>query len=225
MLSQRSTNPSAFEQLRPKLAEWNHFLNALRRAGRIRSKEYSVKAVILVLGKIKDAEAYDISDQICLAYGHTAMGRSCSLRAEDLTLMQSIPWFIQEACATKLLRSGVCWTRKSGSFPIEMHAFQAASVLCAIDLGGTYAVAYSALIEQSQAFGHVIQDEVDEASGVFRKMRVRDSVDVQQWRIGKPRDPQDFSHCSMISSLPAAFESSCRRIHLENRLCSVSRSS
>ena len=35
----------------------------------MRSKEYSVKDVILVLGK--DAEAYDISDQICLAYGHT----------------------------------------------------------------------------------------------------------------------------------------------------------
>ena len=58
-----------------------------------------------------------------------------------------------------------------------MHAFQAASALCAIDLGGTYAVAYSALIEQIQASSAVIREEMDAAIGVFRNMRKHHPVE------------------------------------------------
>ena len=113
MLSERSTNPNAFEQLRPKLAEWNHFINSLRRAGRIlgsatRIRECSMKDVVLMLGKIQHAAEDDVCDQICLACGHAAF------RGFQLLMTYG--------------RVDVA------AFPQEMHAFQPASALYAVDL-------------------------------------------------------------------------------------------
>ena len=76
MLTQLSTNPMTFDQMRPRLAVWMHSRDALRRCGRIlgtamRRKEYSLKDVILMLGRRKECEDGDIADQVCLAYGHT----------------------------------------------------------------------------------------------------------------------------------------------------------
>ena len=64
------------------------------------------------------------------------------------------------------------------SFPVEMHSFQAASALCAIDLGGAYAVVCATLIVQIQACGTVIRQEMDAASGVFGKMHKHDPIDM-----------------------------------------------
>ena len=56
----------------------------------MRSKEYSLKDVILMLGKIKDAEADYISDQICLAYGHTVFHETQLLIAYGRTDVDAI---------------------------------------------------------------------------------------------------------------------------------------
>ena len=78
MLTQLSCNTTTFDQLRPRLAGWVHFRDALRRCGRIlgtamRKKEYSLKDVILLLGRNKECGETDIADQVCLAYGHAVL--------------------------------------------------------------------------------------------------------------------------------------------------------
>ena len=72
LITQRECNPAAFAQMRPKLSDWNHTIDSLHRCGRIlgtamRLKGYSLKDVILLMGKNKEAEADDTPDQICLA--------------------------------------------------------------------------------------------------------------------------------------------------------------
>ena len=74
-LAQRNDNPTAFEQIR---LDWSHFSDALRRSGRIlgtamRMKAYSLKDIVLMMGRNKEAKDDDIADQICLAYGHAML--------------------------------------------------------------------------------------------------------------------------------------------------------
>ena len=61
MMLRLSGSQTTFDQLRPRLAVWMHFRDALRRCGRIlgtamRMKEYSLKDVILILVVTKNAE-------------------------------------------------------------------------------------------------------------------------------------------------------------------------
>ena len=67
MMTQLSANPMTFDQLRPRLAVWLRFRDALRRCGRIlgtamRRKEYSLKDVILMLGRHKECGDSDIAN-------------------------------------------------------------------------------------------------------------------------------------------------------------------
>ena len=143
--------------------------------------------VILMLGKIRDAEEDDISDQICLADGHTVFHCVQLLIVRGRVDVETIYPLVRpgglsqpddvakiRSLLEKEMQTNLGWF----SSPIEMRAFQAASALTAIDLVGTYAVAYSALIKQIQANGNVIRNEVDSASGVFGKMHLHDPVDM-----------------------------------------------
>ena len=151
----------------------------------MRTKEYSTKDVILMLGKIQNAAEDDVCDQICLAYGH-AVFHGFQLLAKygrvDVDAIYPLvrPGGLHEEVSRirSLLETEIRNMLEWFSFLREMHAFQPASALYAIDLGRTYAVAYAALIEQIRALGAVIQEELDPATEVFRKMHKHDPVDM-----------------------------------------------
>ena len=115
-LSQCNDNPTTFERMRPRLADWSHFCDALRRCGGIlgaamRVKEYSLKDVILMMGRNKDMEDDDIADQVCLAYGHTMLHGVHLLHGYGVA--QCLPWLVQDTTPypmMKLWRSGACYS-------------------------------------------------------------------------------------------------------------------
>ena len=118
------------------------------------------------------------------------------------------------------------------SFLHEMHAFQPASALYAMDLGGTYAVAYAALIEHIRAFGAVIQEDLDPATEVFRKMHKHDPVDMcpmldsdMDLNSGQVVSPVTIrivpSQHNMTNSLPRTSDNLCILSHPKIKHCSM----
>ena len=196
MMSQLSCNPMTFDQLRPRLAVWLHFHDALRRCGRIlgtamRMKEYSFRDVILMLGRRKECGDSDFADQVCLAYGHAVLhgvhlldgygivevdnvyplarpGYSTIPVEEVVQIVQIRPLLANEH------RDTLLWF----SFPREMIRFQTASAQSTIDLGGTNAVQYNRLMEQISEFGSTLSAEVDQSHGVYRQFHKYDLIEV-----------------------------------------------
>ena len=178
MMSRLSGNPSTFDdQLRPRLGVWAHFRDALRRCGRIlgtamRKKEYSLRDVILILGRHKECGDTDIADQVCLAYGHAVLRGIHLLDGYGIAEVDNVyplarPGYsiipIEEVVQIRsLLANEHRDTLQWFSFPREMIQFQTASAQSAIDLGGINVIHYSCLMEQISEYGSILNAEVDE---------------------------------------------------------------
>ena len=180
MMSRLSGSPLTFDQLRPRLAVGMHFRDALRRCGRIlgtamRKKEYSLRDVILILGRRKECGETDIADQVCLAYGHAVLRGihlldGCGIAEVDNVYPLARPGYsiipIEEVVQIRsLLANEHRGTLQWFSFPREMIQFQTASAQSAIDLGGINVIHYSRLMEQISEYGNILSAEVDKSHG------------------------------------------------------------
>ena len=190
MMSRLSGSPSTFDQLRPRLAVWMHFRDALRRCGRItavRKKEYSLKDIILILGRRKECGDTDIADQVCLAYGHAVLHGIHLLDGYGIAEVDNVYPLVRPGYSTipneevvqirSLLANERRDTLQWFSFPREMIQFQTASAQSALDLGGVNVIYYSRLMEQISEYGNVLSKEVDESHGVNRKFYKYDPID------------------------------------------------
>ena len=192
MMSRLSGSPTTFDQLRPRLAVWMHFRDALRRCGRIlgtamRKKEYSLKDVILILGRNKECGDTDIADQVCLAYGHAVLHGIHLLDGYGIAEVDNVYPLVSPGYSIipneevvqirSLLANEHRDTLQWFSFPREMIQFQTASAQSAIDLGGVNVVYYNRLMEQISEYGNILSNEVDVSHGVNRKFHKCDPID------------------------------------------------
>ena len=144
----------------------------------MRKKEYSLKDVILLLGRNKECGETDIADQVCLAYGHAVLHGLQLIDGHSIVDVDRVYPLASPGYSTipedevvqirSLLANEHRDTLKWFSFPREMLRFQTASAQGAIDLGGVNAVHYSRLMEQISEFGNVLSAEVDQSHGVHR---------------------------------------------------------
>ena len=154
----------------------------------MRRKEYSLKDVILMLGRHKECEDGDIADQVCLAYGHTVLRGVHLLDGYGIVDVGKVYPLVRPGYSTipdeeaVQIRSFLANEHRDTllwfSFPREMLRFQTASAQSAIDLGGVNAVHYRRLMEQIFEYGNVLKTETDQSHGVHRKFHKYDPIEV-----------------------------------------------
>ena len=167
-------------------------IESLHRCGRIlgtamRVKEYLLQDVILMMGKNKEAEAHDIPDQVCLAYGHAVFYGVQLLQGYGWKDVDSIYPMVSpgssinpdvEAQAIRELLDKEINLRTCPGF----H-FLAKCLTCRwsqhfrqLNWGGNFATLYARMISQIAEYGPMTDREVDSSHGVSRTFHLCDPI-------------------------------------------------